>query len=160
MWNANFQLGGEIKVLKWKTSAFFKNAQLGLLKMHKQFCYSHPFLLKYRILKSNDMTCMYIYTYMSCHLKYLSTFKLTIWIWAYCNIFTLMQCAPLKICNDLPLDLKSSASVGIFNPISAGVLENQDMLGGVNLTPPPLNPMFDVQIWQMIHHWKAFVLYF
>jgi len=57
-----------------------------------------------------------------------------------------MQCAPLKICNDLPLDLKSSASVGIFNPISAGVLENKDMLGGVNLTPPPLNPMFDVQI--------------
>jgi len=34
------------------------------------------------------------------------------------------------------------------NPISAGVLENQDMLGGgVNLTPPhPLNPMFDVQM--------------
>jgi len=24
-----------------------------------------------------------------------------------------------------------------FNPIPAGVLENQDMLGGVNLTPPP-----------------------
>ena len=23
-----------------------------------------------------------------------------------------------------------------------------------------LNPMFDVQIWQMIHHWKALVLYF
>jgi len=22
---------------------------------------------------------------------------------------------------------------------------------------PPLNPMFDVQIWQMIHHWKALV---
>ena len=33
-----------------------------------------------------------------------------------------------------------------FNPIPAEVLENQDMLGGVNLTPPPLNPMFDVQI--------------
>ena len=28
-----------------------------------------------------------------------------------------------------------------INPISAGVLENQDMLGA-----PPLNPMFDVQI--------------
>jgi len=24
-----------------------------------------------------------------------------------------------------------------INPIPAGVLENQDMLGGVNLTPPP-----------------------
>ena len=37
--------------------------------------------------------------------------------------------------------------VHVFNPIPAGVLENQDMLGGgVNLTPPPLNPMFDVQI--------------
>ena len=47
-----------------------------------------------------------------------------------------------------------------FNPIPAGVLENQDMLGGgVNLTPP-LNPMFDVQIWQMKHHWKALELYF
>ena len=35
----------------------------------------------------------------------------------------------------------------LVNPISAGVVENQDMLGGgVNLTPPPLNPMFDVQI--------------
>ena len=33
-----------------------------------------------------------------------------------------------------------------FNPIPAGVLENQDMLGGVNLTPPPLNPMFYIQI--------------
>ena len=33
-----------------------------------------------------------------------------------------------------------------INPISAGVLENQDTLGGVNLTPRPLNPMFDVQI--------------
>ena len=48
---------------------------------------------------------------------------------------------------------------GDFNPIPAGVLENQDTLGGVNLTPPPLNPMFDVQIWQMIgNHWKALVL--
>ena len=35
----------------------------------------------------------------------------------------------------------------VLNPIPAGVLENQDMLGGgVNLTPSPLNPMFDVQI--------------
>jgi len=34
----------------------------------------------------------------------------------------------------------------LFNPISAGVLENQDMLGGGNLTPPPQNPMFGVKI--------------
>ena len=40
----------------------------------------------------------------------------------------------------------------LFNPIPAEVLENQDMLGGVNLTPTPLNPMFYVQILQMIHH--------
>ena len=33
-----------------------------------------------------------------------------------------------------------------FNPISAGVLENQDMLGGGQFDPLPLNPMFDVQI--------------
>ena len=35
-----------------------------------------------------------------------------------------------------------------FNPIPAGVHENQDMLGGVRgqFDPPPLNPMFDVQI--------------
>ena len=32
-----------------------------------------------------------------------------------------------------------------INPISAGVLENHDMLGGCQLDPP-LNPMFDVQI--------------
>ena len=44
-----------------------------------------------------------------------------------------------------------------FNPIPAGVLENQDTLGG-SLWPPPLNPMFDVQIWQMMHHWKACAL--
>ena len=25
--------------------------------------------------------------------------------------------------------------------------------------PPPLNPMFNVQTWQMIHHWKAIVLF-
>ena len=34
----------------------------------------------------------------------------------------------------------------LVNPIPAGVLENQDTLGGGNLTPPPLNPMFYVQI--------------
>ena len=34
--------------------------------------------------------------------------------------------------------------ISMFNPIPAGVLENQD--------PPPLNPMFYVQIWQMIHN--------
>ena len=33
-----------------------------------------------------------------------------------------------------------------LNPISAGVLENQDRLGGQFEPPPPLNPMFDVQI--------------
>ena len=33
-------------------------------------------------------------------------------------------------------------------------------LGIINPIPAPLNPMFDVQIWQMIHHWKALVLYF
>ena len=42
-----------------------------------------------------------------------------------------------------------------LNPISAGVLENKDMLGGGQFDPPPLNPMFDVQILQMIHHWEA-----
>jgi len=38
-----------------------------------------------------------------------------------------------------------------FNPIPARILENQDMLGGgFNFPPPipPLNHMFDVQIWQ------------
>ena len=41
------------------------------------------------------------------------------------------------------------SSTAMFNPISAvsaGVLENQDMLGGGQFAPPPLNPMFDVQI--------------
>ena len=46
---------------------------------------------------------------------------------------------------------KRSNSEKNINPIPAGVLENQDTLGGVNLTPP-LNFMFYVQIWQMIHH--------
>ena len=37
--------------------------------------------------------------------------------------------------------------LNMFNPISAGVLENEDMLGGGQFEPPsPLNPMFDVQI--------------
>ena len=45
-----------------------------------------------------------------------------------------------------------SFSLTIFNislnPISAGVIENQDMMGGGQFDPPPspLNPMFDVQI--------------
>ena len=35
----------------------------------------------------------------------------------------------------------------IVNPIPAGVLKNQDTLrGGGQFDPPPLNPMFDVQI--------------
>ena len=38
----------------------------------------------------------------------------------------------------------------VFNPIPAGVLKNQDMLGGSIWPPPPLNPMFYVQIWQII----------
>ena len=33
-----------------------------------------------------------------------------------------------------------------INPIPAGVLENQDTLGGGQFDPPPLNPMFYVQI--------------
>ena len=33
-----------------------------------------------------------------------------------------------------------------FNPIPAEVLENQDLLGGGQFDPPPLNPMFNVQI--------------
>ena len=40
-----------------------------------------------------------------------------------------------------------------------GYLKTRICWGGVNL-PPPLNPMFDVQIWKIIHHWKALVLYF
>ena len=36
--------------------------------------------------------------------------------------------------------------ISLINPISAGVLENQDMLGGGQFDPPPLNPMFDVKI--------------
>ena len=28
------------------------------------------------------------------------------------------------------------------NPIPAGILENQDMLGGGQFDPPPLNPFF------------------
>ena len=43
-----------------------------------------------------------------------------------------------------PPSLQEFATDGkFFNPIPAGVLENQYTLGGVNLTPP-LNPMFDV----------------
>ena len=41
--------------------------------------------------------------------------------------------------------MKLRAAGTVINPIPAGVLENQDTLGGVNLTPHPLNPMFDVQ---------------
>ena len=41
-------------------------------------------------------------------------------------------------------NINGLADQNCLNPISAGVLENQDMLGGgVNLTPP-LNPMFDM----------------
>ena len=40
-------------------------------------------------------------------------------------------------------------SLNLFNPIPAGVLATRICWGGVNLTPPPLNPMFHVQIWQM-----------
>ena len=41
-----------------------------------------------------------------------------------------------------------------------GYLKTRIRWGGVQFDPPPLNPMFDVQIWQIIHHWKALVLYF
>ena len=43
------------------------------------------------------------------------------------------------------LCIKISFKKSVFNPIPAGVLENQDTLGGgSNCPPPPLNPMFDV----------------
>ena len=41
------------------------------------------------------------------------------------------------------MDLEKSVFFSL-NPIPAGVLENQDMLGGGSIWPPPLNPMFDV----------------
>ena len=41
-----------------------------------------------------------------------------------------------------------------------GYFETRICWGGGQVDPHPLNPMFDVQIWQMIHHWKALVLYF
>ena len=46
------------------------------------------------------------------------------------------------------ISLDPQEDLSMINPISAGVFEHQDMLGGstINLTPPPLNPMFDVQI--------------
>ena len=33
-----------------------------------------------------------------------------------------------------------------FNPIPAGVLDNQDMLGAGQFDPTPLKPMFYIQI--------------
>ena len=49
-------------------------------------------------------------------------------------------------CSAQPQRVENIVEIEIhINPIPAGVLENQDMLG-VKLTPPPLNPMFDVQI--------------
>ena len=50
----------------------------------------------------------------------------------------------------------SSIVFDFFNPIAAGYLKTRIRWeGGGNLTDPSLNPMFDIQIWQMIHHWKA-----
>ena len=44
------------------------------------------------------------------------------------------------------ISLDPQEDLSMLNPTSAGVLENQDMLGGGQFYPPPLNPMFDVQI--------------
>ena len=41
-----------------------------------------------------------------------------------------------------------------------GYLKTRIRWGGGSFWPPPLNPVFEVQIWQLIHHWKALVLYF
>ena len=40
-----------------------------------------------------------------------------------------------------------------------GYLKTRIRWGGGQFGPPPLNPMFDVKIIQMIHHWKYLVLY-
>ena len=63
-------------------------------------------------------------------------------IWTPCALATPMW----KRHYITPQNVEEILGRGFLNPIPAGVLENQDMLGGVNLTPPPLNPMFDVQI--------------
>ena len=41
-----------------------------------------------------------------------------------------------------------------------GYLKTRIRWGGAIWPPTPLNPRFDVEIWQMLHHWKAHVLYF
>ena len=61
--------------------------------------------------------------------------------------------------------LYSETSLEIFFLLSftlslLGYLKTRIRWGGGSIWPPPLNPMFDVQIWQIIHHWKALVLYF
>ena len=56
------------------------------------------------------------------------------------------------------LEISETTSVYLkLNPIHAGVLENQDTLGGA------IWPSFSKsQVWctNMIHHWKALMLYF
>ena len=53
---------------------------------------------------------------------------------------------------DTQLDLIATSQIIVLrgedavNPIPAGVLKNQDTLGGGQFDPPPLNPMFYVQI--------------
>ena len=72
------------------------------------------------------------------------------------SLFLIINAWQIKSKNEA-LCLTRFSKIGLpflcLNPIPAKVLENQDMLD-------MLNPMFDVQIWQMIHHWKALVLYF
>ena len=66
------------------------------------------------------------------------------------NVFHFTLCIE-KMCWKIDVWSWKSSSVlmyKVFNPNPAGVLENQE------------NPMFDVQIWQQIHHWKASMLYF
>ena len=52
----------------------------------------------------------------------------------------------IKQSTETGLIFKIMNPVTEFNPIPAGVLENQDTLGGGQFDPPPLNPMFYVQI--------------
>ena len=61
----------------------------------------------------------------------------------YLLVFSLYPKLELEL--EFKLSLLEDFLFLLLNPIPAGVLENQDMLGGVTLNPPPplLNPMFD-----------------
>ena len=86
-------------------------------------------------------TCFYIHFSRAFYIVFRSAALAIKKLWAILDFFYTLR----TFYRPVPDHMHTKIYKKSFNPIPAVVLKNQDTLGGVNLTPPPiLNLMFNV----------------